>query len=464
MLVQSGTLGLSRFSHIVSTLAILKISVVPLRADAKWVRGQSSISAKQARVVTKFCFDFSSECGGDKQQCPEELTPGVMDFNLSVTKPYDFGTSAPRLYVALLDDEYFSFPEVSQVWGEANCTDVVKASKTALQLDWPQLKKPGGQHLHVPLVEKVRPRWWYIALVSCSNHDVEIAYSMHLSNRRKGWQSEFSMDSMGVLAMTAFFSLIFGVLLIVQLKSARAWQTLSRLGPQWVRTHPALQLLTAATCLSLVSSACWLHNYWHFMKLGESNDISANLARLGANAAKTVMQIILLLLAQGQCVCTPDLVWSDHTQLFIGNSVFGMLSLGLEIWGDSEFWSTTTEFVYDTRPGCILVAFDIYWFYSYASKSYETFSKETAVKPRRFYKGYGLLFGIWFATLPALAALARAVSPWVRFRVVFACSVLAHAVALSVLVHTFRPAVAVELYSLKMHEYEAVNQEELGGL
>jgi len=387
-----------------------------------------------------------------------------MDFNLSVTKSSDNGTSAPRLYIALLDDEYFSFPEVSQVWGEANCTDVVKASKNAIQLDWPQLKKPGGQHLHVPLVEKVRPRWWYIALVSCSNHAVEIAYSIHLNNRRQGWQSEFSMDSIGVLATTVCFNSIFAVLLITQLRSVRAWQTLSRQGPQWVQIHPALLLLTAAVCLSLAGNACWLRFYWHFMTSGESNEAFANLARLGTNAAKTVMQIIFMLLAQGQCICTRDFVWSDHTQLFSGMFVFGLLGLGLEVWGDSEFWSTTTEFVYDTRPGCILVAFDIYWFYSYASKSYDTFCKETAVKPRRFYKGYGLLFGMWFAALPALAALARAVTPWVRFKVVFACSGLAHAVALSVLVHTFRPAIAVELYSLKMHTYEAVSQEELGGL
>merc|ERR1719510_268209 len=119
-----------------------------------------------------------------------------------------------ELFVALLDDEYFSFPEVSQVWGEANCTDVVKASKNAIQLDWPQLKKPGGQHLHVPLVEKVRPRWWYIALVSCSNHAVEIAYNIHLNNRRQGSQSEFSMDSIGVLATTVCFNVIFAVLLL----------------------------------------------------------------------------------------------------------------------------------------------------------------------------------------------------------------------------------------------------------
>merc|ERR1712048_1280770 len=128
--------GFSRLSRIVSTLAALKICIVPLQADAKWVRGQSAISAKQALVVTKFCFDFNTDCVEDK--CPETQMPGVMDFNLSVTKSNDSGTSAPRLYVALLDDEYFSFPEVSQVWGEANCTDVVKASKKAVQLDWPQ--------------------------------------------------------------------------------------------------------------------------------------------------------------------------------------------------------------------------------------------------------------------------------------------------------------------------------------
>jgi len=77
---------------------------------------------------------------------------------------------------------------------------------------------------------------------------------------------------------------------------------------------------------------------------------------------------------------------------------------------------------------------------------------------------YGLLFGAWFAVLPVVAALARVLAPWVRFGITFACSGLAHAVVLAILVYTFKPDIAVDLYELKMQEYKAINAEELNRL
>jgi len=386
-----------------------------------------------------------------------------MDFNFSSNKGSFPGAQQRELYLALLDDEYFSYPEVSQVWSEATCKDVQRAAKKSIRLDSLQLQTEGGQYLNVPLVEKIRPRWWYIAVASCSAQAVEISYSMHLRNRLRGWQSELSMDVMGVCKTALILCATFGLVLANQFRSVHAWMALSGQG-QWWRIHPVLLLLTCSSCLALFGSACWFIYYWHYMQDGEIYETWATLARLGILSAKTIMQLIMLLLAQGQCTCSSDIAWSDHSQLIWGMVAFGLLSFGLEVWGDTEFWSTSTEFVYDTRPGCLLVAFDIFWLWAYASRSYGTLCRETRVKPRRFYKSYGMLFGAWFAVLPVVAALARVLSPWVRFGITFACSNFAHAVTLATLVYTFRPDVAVDLYELRMQEYKSIHAEELNRL
>jgi len=153
------------------------------------------------------------------------------------------------------------------------------------------------------------------------------------------------------------------------------------------------------------------------------------------------MQVILLLLAQGECVATPGITWDNHWELVGGNSAFGAFSFLLELYGDSQFQSTNTEYIYDTRPGTALLAFDVFWMWMYASRSWATFQRETRSRGRRFYKHYAP-----FASLPTIAAIAALISPWYRLYVVFLLSSLVHAVALGTLIWTFSPDVAPGLF------------------
>merc|ERR1711879_249043 len=119
-----------------------------------------------------------------------------------------------------------------------------------------------------------------------------------------------------------------------------------------------------------------------------------------------------------------------------------MASFGLESWGDSLINSSTTEYIYDTRPGTILTAFDLLWFWLYISRSFATWQAETRIKPRTFFRIYGLPCSLWYLVLPCVALLAANLAPWVRYKVTFAVADLAHLATLGVLVHTFRPSVA----------------------
>lgn len=445
------------------------------------------LAARQARVVTKFCFDFSSSCHED--HCAQADHPGLMEFNIRSARRTDGLAWAPpsqssdvapgskpadqllfakrgvtrtdggEVFIALLDDEYFSFPEVSQVWGEANCSDVLKAAKRHFPLQWHQAASEIGEHIVSPLAEKVRPRWWYIAFVSCSDYGVEFSYDMHLVNQQLGWEREFSMDAVGVLETTILIVAVLGGLLAIQTASLMEWRARNS-SSRWIELHPALMLVTLALSMALMGEVSWLAYYWYFLERGEGSMIYDVVARGSIISAKTVMQILFMLQAEGQCITCPDVTWADHQELIWGQISCGVLAFMLEVWSDTEFWSTSTEYVYDTRPGIALVAFDCLWLWMYATRCFQTFRAETRIQPRNFYKRYSPIFAIWFASLPLIALLGRSLAAWVRFRITFAVSGLVHAATLAVLIHTFRPSVAARLYDLKLSEYEPVSRSE----
>mmetsp|Transcript_60323 Transcript_60323/g.135876 ORF Transcript_60323/g.135876 Transcript_60323/m.135876 type:complete len:455 (-) Transcript_60323:48-1412(-) len=432
-----------------SLLLLLSHEVV-----GKKIGGLVELEPNKAKVVTKYCFDFNVNC--DKTNCSASEHPGKFEFNIHDAKILGSETITPEVYLALLDDEYFSFPEVSQVWDEGTCEDLRKASKKTYKLEWKSSSSAQGQNITTPLTERIRPRWWYVALVSCTPARLEMQYSIHLVNPRWGWLSEFSMDVVTVCWLLPVFLLAFLALVAVQLLSMQEWHRRSHAG-HWYRLHPALILLTVGVIVGAVGQICWCIHYWRYLHDGEGSEPFAIVASAGTMIAKTIMSMLLMLLAHGECVCTPDVSWQLHQELMGGLASFGCFSFILELWGDSEFRNTTTEYIYDTRPGMALLAFDMLWLWMFLSRSFKTFRNETRPRPRRFYKSYAPLFALWFAALPAVALLSLFIAPWVRFSVTFALTNGAHGLALAGLVHTFRPNVATKILELKASEYSAVS-------
>merc|ERR1712232_819853 len=103
----------------------LRLTVIALALASpvvgKRTTGGVALGPRQAKVVTKFCFDFKKGCAAnDHNNCPRDSQPGMLNISVfSATVSGGSGASlgdVPDVHVSLLDDEYFSFPEVSQVW------------------------------------------------------------------------------------------------------------------------------------------------------------------------------------------------------------------------------------------------------------------------------------------------------------------------------------------------------------
>jgi len=441
-------------------------------AAGKRLEGTASLSAGQALVVTKFCFDSNADC--PENVCPSpDLSPGKLQLTIQnarrTTKPssdedVEEDTVAEKglaeFHVALLDDEYFSFPEVSQVWGEANCSDVIKAAKRSFALQWDQISTEGGQEVETAVVEHLRPRWWYVAIVSCSKSGVDLSYRMHLQNTLRGWEAEFSMDQRFIFQTTFSFCIIFGGLVFVQLESLRRWRRISKRGHRWYEVHPALLLATACTLYALAGEICICACSMRFQQSGEAPELWSIVGRACLVIAQNCMSCLLMILATGDCVCSVHIRWAQHREMVGGMVLYAVLQLPLELWGDSEFRTTTTEYIYDTRPGMVLIAFNLLWTWMYVSRSWHTFQNETRIKAKLFYKRYGLVFLLWFCYTPIVALLARSLAAHVRHSITTLLSGSVHVFMLSLLVYTFRPSIADELYDLKESDFEALHNDE----
>eukprot|EP00434_Breviolum_minutum_P016041 symbB.v1.2.014139.t2/scaffold1026.1/size143273/5 len=138
----------------------------------------------------------------------------------------------------------------------------------------------------------------------------------------------------------------------------------------------------------------------------DPSQLLAKGARICTVTAKTSLQILLMFLARGDVICRPGIAWGRQREMLIGMMTFGLLGLVLEFWGDreasgspwrggdseggqvelTEVWRFVGPFF---RPGVALIAMELLWFYAYVSRCYQTWSNETRLRPRQFYKRPG---------------------------------------------------------------------------
>lgn len=442
-------------------LALLAVRILALDLVlGRKLQGDVILGSGQATVISKFCFDFNPQCV-DHHACvnpPGSIDLKVRSAHLSQTSSMRVAeVREPKVMVALLDDEYFSFPEVSQVWGEANCTDVAKAAKRAFALEWRTISSREGQHFYSIVVEKVRPRWWYIALASCSDHALAMSYELLVQNPMQGINLQLSMDEIGIVLVCFMTFLGFAGVSLVHLKSFHRWSLRRGDAPR------GTTLLSASLLFATLGHLLWLSYFRSYRDTGEPSLLISSLARSSVVAARTSLQILLMFLARGDVVCRCGLAWGRQKEMLLGMIIFGLLGLALEFWGDREAAGSPIEYMYDTRPGVALIAIEVLWFYAFVSRSYETWSNETRLRPRLFYRRFALALSLWFLTLPAVAALASLLAPWVRFRIVFAVNGLTHILSSMVMVYIYHIDVAPDLLEINAKHREVGQDDEMQG-
>jgi hypothetical protein len=383
---------------------------------ATWTHGTLSVAKNRAVFISKFCFDYDAD--GNHS--------GEVDFRVTTVSP-----TSGTMRVILLDDQADSYPNSMSRWPGYDCTDqrLETAAKTQLFFDANQLVGTG--RLHTFIVERIRPRWWFLAIVDCDGMDHELKYSLHMTNTKAGWMEELSLDRCG-LGTYVFVCLIYLGIGIVQIKAV-VMQSSAR------TKHPLRLILCFGINAALWSTGLYaLDTLWYAWH-GKNMYGVYFTAKCCKALSKFSLMFILMLLSRGRCI-SADLLLKDLWQNTMLVAPFLVLCLMFEIAGESgEAAKYNTGFVYGTWIGGVLVFFDMVLLGIYAYNLKNSYAAEADPDKKNFYRKWGCVYSTSFFALPAATILAFFVAPWVRERVMFRVTNMIHATLLALLVAGLYP-------------------------
>lgn len=328
--------------------------------------------------------------------------------------------------MVLLDDQAESYPEEAEGWAALSCEEKLAHARWSKRVG-PETATTDGINVTVPMNERVRPRWWYVAVEDCSDAGVDVEYIVHTWNPLLGWQGEFSFDHRNVFYMCIAFLAVDALMTVAQLHANGSSQNDDG------ALHPMVKILTAGIVCAAGSMAFFAIHYWRFAVNGEGILFMFVLAKFLQVLSKFLLMSILMLVSQGKCI-SYRLSLGDVERWHLLLVPFLFFCFLLEVWGErSESRRYTTDSVYTSRCGAALVGTDVLFLLVYARNLRESHSAEPDPDRRFFYRAWGSAFGVWFLALPATALLSRALAPWVRFRVILAVSNATHVAALAAL-------------------------------
>mmetsp|Transcript_118617 Transcript_118617/g.272158 ORF Transcript_118617/g.272158 Transcript_118617/m.272158 type:complete len:432 (+) Transcript_118617:23-1318(+) len=424
-------------------LGLLALAALPLQATASVAAGTVAVPGNSATILTKFCFDFDPDPA--KHAGVWKLT-----FHRLTTKPAE-----SSVWILLFDDEVESFPEISGVWDEASCEEKMKHAKWKREVS-SEARSPQGWQMDVPLSQKVRPRWWFAALASCSPSAVEFEYVIHPTNPLRGWQKEYSMDRTGIFYISLGFLVLFGLCSVLQFAAYKLWRA------EGYEVHPLIRGLTACVWAAVLAELIGSLHYGMFAENGTGSRVLFITSRALSLSSKCLFMLLLLLMSRGWCISHSEDV-AEAPQVKVAVGIFWLVSVVLEIWGEySSSSAARTVYVYDTWPGIVLVTADLGWLWFYMSALAESYKAEVKPDKKRFYATWGLGLGLWFLALPVSTFMGTVFDPWVRYKAVYVTVDGLHFAFVMTMIHALWPSNAHKLFT--MEHSELVDVDDLDGL
>lgn len=395
--------------HWLALLTVLRL----LRSDAARYRGNKYVPANSAVFIAKYCFDFA--------ELSNKTGAGEVSFavNGAVPKKGDFK-------VILLNDQQDSYPDSHSRWPGFDCGDerLAKVAKAQLMIHAKSL--PSNNKLHTYIVERLRPRFWFLAILDCSGVSRTIDFDLHLLNIKQGRWAELSMDRCGISSLCLFL-VVYMVLGLLQVHAIFLAST--------ARTkHPLRLLLTFGIIAALWGIVFYAIDTFWYASTGEDSYVLYIASKLCKAWSKFTLLLILVLLSKGRCIST-DLHLRDIFQAVGIVGPFCIVCVGLELWGEyDQSQKYTTSFVYVTWAGAVLVCADLALLFFYVRNLLSSWRRETNSDTKVFYCSWGLVYSSSFLSLPVSVIVAFFVAPWVRVETVLILNNSIHCVLLCLLV------------------------------
>jgi hypothetical protein len=351
--------------------------------------------------LAKFCFDASP--------ASDAAPVGTIDVSVSVDR-----TRSTDLMVLFYDDEPQSWPSLL-AQPPLSCEERVRHAKNWQPEGLPIAYRPSflGNHTWhmptLPVVEHVRPRFWYVVLANCRVIE-EVPFEVRFLGRGTPWNAQFSVDEKGLNSVFVGFLFFCLLLWLMQVYAVRV----TKLDYGYV--HPLLHLnllvLSAHLAAVALSAAAAIT-----MAMNGDEHTSRVLAAAGfaSGAVSKVFFTALLLLLSGGWTISSDKI-RNRGRVIVGVTALLLAHAGLLLWDFVARDRASTLYVYESLPGYLLVALDLVAGVAFHVSMFATHRAEPTASKRSYYATLWVAFGLWFLTVPFLVLLAMLLDPWVRMR------------------------------------------------
>lgn len=289
------------------------------------------------------------------------------------------------------------------------------------------------------IFEHIRPRFWYLVLASPTCSPIYgITYSIHFKNTISPlWQQEFGVNEQGLNNVHVFFFAAASIIVIVYGFGVRKMYQHEQGFSQLIANFPPIHSLfaTGLFCVWLSLALDVLH-YSAFSHDGQGTPF-LHLISTGLRVGSQICLLtLLLLLAQGWSISTESITDSGKVLfVIVGMGVSYFLLL---LWAGARDRASTL-YIYDSFPGMLIIMLNLAAGAVFAYSIYHTRANETHADKKQFYTILGLAYLPWFVSLSVVVAVATALSPWVRERIVASIQISVDLVAYSGLIYFLWP-------------------------
>eukprot|EP00929_Paragymnodinium_shiwhaense_P028533 TRINITY_DN16512_c0_g1_i1.p1 TRINITY_DN16512_c0_g1~~TRINITY_DN16512_c0_g1_i1.p1 ORF type:complete len:506 (-),score=87.49 TRINITY_DN16512_c0_g1_i1:229-1626(-) len=391
-------------------------------------KGSAVVKANGTTFLSKFCFTYS-----DVDDIIGNYTVRLWAPNL---QPDDV------VNVLLLDDEADSYTGPSSEWDSLSCEDKMARAKRVMPIHASARRVEGFRRI-ARLHEKVRPRWWYFAAVSCSDADVYVEYEVTARNLPYGrFFGEFSTHQRYYIHIFVLAFFVHLVLLGFQLRAVAIIKALAGDDNTYGKAkRPFVTLLTLGVALEVLSCLLSLVHYGLQGKQGHGLHVVYVVAKALSMVSKFCLVSLLLFVSQGKCV-SYILVRTDVTKMARLLAPFLVSDFMLEVWAErAQSLNYTTDWVYSTPLGWVIVLMDIALLCVYLSNLNDTLEVERGRGDERFYRRWGVIYAVWFLAMPLAALLSSVVlATYVRHTVSLIITQAANAGAFASLIAGLWPS------------------------
>jgi len=297
-----------------------------------------------------------------------------------------------------------------------------------------------GAITHSPFVDRIRPHYWYFAIVNCQpdgNGEIYANYNFTFLNGGGGWNTQYSFDEAGLPIAFIFYWFLFVVVGAVHYFGVwNLWNSGSY--------HPTVKVLTVCLTLEIFYTMFAMIHYAVYKNNGIGVPGLLGFGELLDLVYQIGFMFLLILLGKGYSVSKSEI--TERIPVIVVMSLFLVFYLSMFIW---EYVSKNTSvlYVYESAPGIIILVLRVAvlgWFLWNLRKS---FVEETEPAKRTFYLRFGGFYTLYFLILPIIVIIASLLANWIRLKVVMSMYLTMNFLSTSVLVALFWPNRARDLFS-----------------